>query len=590
MLKENEFLVLDELRENPGVVQREIAQRTGLSLGTINSTIRLLTERKYLDKARLTESGMRALNPYKVDNAIILAAGVSSRFVPLSYEKPKGTLIVRGEVLIERIIEQLKATEIDDITVVIGYMKEQFFYLEDKFNVKLVINKEFVERNNHSSVKLAEGKLGNTYIVTSDNYFVENVFRPYVYKAYYASVFIEGPTDEWVLRTGNGKRINKVIIGGSDEWVMMGQAYFDRAFSKHYIEVLDKVYDHPETRQKLWEEIYSDHISEFDMDIKKYPDETIYEFDSLEDVSKFDPDFITNINSDVLDNICKTLSCARGDIKGIAPIIGGLSNFSFYFHINDSEYVYRHPGVATQGLLNRAVEAEVEEIAFELGLDETFLYQDADKGWKISKFINITEPFDYSNDHHVEIALCMARNLHRSGRAVDNVFDLLDETEKIKALLIGSKQLDFPDFEMLDQRANRLYEYASKDKGTICLCHNDFYAPNILISDGEFYLIDWEYTGMSDYASDLGTFICCSHYNYDEALKVLEVYFGRKLTREEIIHCMAYVSLAGYYWFIWALNKEASNEPVGEWLHLWYRFAKEFGVIAEQLIDDSTEQ
>ena len=42
-----------------------------------------------------------------IKNAIILAAGKSTRFAPFTYEKPKGLFIVRGEVLIERQINQL---------------------------------------------------------------------------------------------------------------------------------------------------------------------------------------------------------------------------------------------------------------------------------------------------------------------------------------------------------------------------------------------------------------------------------------------------------------------------------------------------
>ena len=48
---------------------------------------------------------------YKVENAIIMAAGLSSRFAPLSYEKPKALITVKGEVLIERQIRQLKEAE-----------------------------------------------------------------------------------------------------------------------------------------------------------------------------------------------------------------------------------------------------------------------------------------------------------------------------------------------------------------------------------------------------------------------------------------------------------------------------------------------
>ena len=47
----------------------------------------------------------------KVDNAIIMAAGTSSRFAPLSYEKPKALIEVKGEIsnpMAELTIEELR--------------------------------------------------------------------------------------------------------------------------------------------------------------------------------------------------------------------------------------------------------------------------------------------------------------------------------------------------------------------------------------------------------------------------------------------------------------------------------------------------
>ena len=76
-------------------------------------------------------------------NAIILAAGKSSRFAPFTYEKPKGLFRVKGEILVERQIEQLLQAGISDIYVVVGYMKEKFFYLEQKYGVKLIVNNKF---------------------------------------------------------------------------------------------------------------------------------------------------------------------------------------------------------------------------------------------------------------------------------------------------------------------------------------------------------------------------------------------------------------------------------------------------------------
>ena len=107
-----------------------------------------------------------------------MAAGLSSRFAPISYEKPKGLLRVRGEILIERQIKQLREAGINNITIVVGYKKEYFFYLESKYGVSTVINDEYASRNNHASLMKVRERLGNTYICSSDDYFIINPSSP----------------------------------------------------------------------------------------------------------------------------------------------------------------------------------------------------------------------------------------------------------------------------------------------------------------------------------------------------------------------------------------------------------------------------
>ena len=109
-------------------------------------------------------------------NAIILAAGKSSRFAPFTYEKPKGLFRVKGEILVERQIEQLLQAGISDIYVVVGYMKEKFFYLEQKYGVKLIVNNKFGNKGNLYSLYTAKEHLGNTYICCADHYFINNPF------------------------------------------------------------------------------------------------------------------------------------------------------------------------------------------------------------------------------------------------------------------------------------------------------------------------------------------------------------------------------------------------------------------------------
>lgn len=229
------------------------------------------------------------LDEYRVENAVILAAGLSSRFGSLSHTIPKALLRVRGEILIERQIRQLMEAGITDITIVTGHLHEKFDYLSEKYPVRLLFNPEFRTRNNHSSLYAAREYLGNTYICSSDNYFTENVFEPYMYHASYSALYADGPTEEYCLTTDRDGRITDVVIGGHDSWYMLGHVYFDRTFSRRFLQILEQEYDLPETRQLLWERIYMKHLKELPMYIRKYPSGVILEFDTLEDLRQFDP-------------------------------------------------------------------------------------------------------------------------------------------------------------------------------------------------------------------------------------------------------------------------------------------------------------
>ena len=171
----------------------------------------------------------------KVDNAVIMAAGTSSRFAPLSYERPKALIEVRGEILIEREIKQLKDAGIDEIILVTGYMKEQFGYLKDKFGIELVNNPDYLVRNNNSTLWAVKDRLRNTYICSSDNYFSEDPFEKEVDYPYYAAVYSKGETAEWCMTEDKDGWIDSVTIGGHDAWYMLGHAFWDETFSRKFI-------------------------------------------------------------------------------------------------------------------------------------------------------------------------------------------------------------------------------------------------------------------------------------------------------------------------------------------------------------------
>lgn len=280
---------------------------------------------------------------YKVDNAVIMAAGLSSRFAPVSYEKPKPLIEVRGEVLIERQIRQLLEKGINDIILVTGYKRGHFEYLKDKFHLTIIENKDYLTRNNHSSIYAAREYLKNTYICSADNYFLTNPFEKEVDESYYAALFASGETKEWCLQTDENDYITGIKIGGSHQWYMLGHVFWTEGFSKSFIRILEKVYNQEETKNKLWEDIYAEHISQLKMRIRRYGQNQIFEFDSLDELRLFDHKYDTDSGSLIMSKLAKNFDCLEKDITDLEPLKndnGNVIGVMFSHKDNSYQFIY----------------------------------------------------------------------------------------------------------------------------------------------------------------------------------------------------------------------------------------------------------
>ena len=100
--------VLKKIYELGKVSQRHLADVCGYSLGKINQSIQFLQNNEYIDSNwNLTDKSQILIESYKPRKAIILAAGLGMRMVPINTEVPKALLKVKGQTLIERLICQL---------------------------------------------------------------------------------------------------------------------------------------------------------------------------------------------------------------------------------------------------------------------------------------------------------------------------------------------------------------------------------------------------------------------------------------------------------------------------------------------------
>ena len=466
-------------------------------------------------------------------------------------------------------------------------MKEKMFYLADKFGVEIVVNEDYYRCNNCSSLMLVRKQLGNTYICSSDNYFVENPFEEYVYRGYYSTVFAEGETDEYCVTETTDGIIKQVAVGGENKWYMLGHVYFDHAFSEQFVPILEKEFKHEAYKLQLWEDYYARHVDTLLLESRHYSDEIIKEFDSLDELRAFDEHYLMHTNSTILLNICNTLNVTPAEIINIKPIKDGLTNTSFCFDCKGETYVYRHPGKGTQEYINRLSEAASMRIAAELGIDKTFVVMNEEEGWKISKFIKNAHLLDYNDKEDIEKAVILMTKLHQSGKATPYAIEFEKGLVDFKEKLIKRNRFEFDDKEELEAVVGKIVGYLEKDQVEHTICHGDCYSPNFLVDEeGNMSLIDWEYSGMGDPTSDIGTFVACSDYTLEQAKEFIQIYLEHNPGVASERHFLGIIGLVSYYWFLWALFQESNGKPVGEFLYKWYRYTKQYCAEALRLYEE----
>lgn len=534
--------------------------------------------------SKITDTGLEALEPYRVNNAVILAAGASTRFIPLSLEQPKGLFEVKGEKLIERQIQQLQDAGIKNITIVLGYKKEMFYYLEDKYGVNFIINESFNIKNNIESLYLAKEKLRNTYICVSDSYFVENPFNQYEYQTFNAGISIKKKTNEMYVDTDeNGKIIMMEKYRDSGK-VLFGHSFWNEDFSNAFIKLMEADRTVGKYNQSFWEWMVKDNLNNLpSFYFKEYEEGNIYEFDYFEDLRRFDRQYQGHTHSEIIHNIKLIFRCDEEDIVNFRNVNEGMTNTSFIFEINGMDYIYRHPGDGTDSIISRKNEKNSLIKAKEIGIDPTYIYADINEGWKISVFISEFREPDYNSFKDSKKIISVLRKLHGSGIKVDYGMDPWKDSLKIEKLLRKKAPECFEKNEKLKRKIELLYKKTAGDGVEKCFCHGDTYKSNWMIKpDGNVILIDWEYSGYSDPGIDVGYYIVDAMYDFDEAERFIKEYLQDSYTEKRYYHFWAYTAIIAYYWYVWALYRESCGAVMGDALINWRDMAEKY---ADHILD-----
>lgn len=570
-MRKKEFYVLNSLYN--GSIGRAGCTADLERVRALNNhdTYKTLEKQGLISNSSLTEAGLKALEPYRVNNAVILAAGASTRFIPLSLEQPKGLFEVKGETLIERQIQQLQNAGIKNITIVLGYKKEMFYYLEDKYGVKFIINDAFNIKNNIESLYLARKDLKNTYICVSDSYFVENPFNQFEYQTFNAGVSVEEQNNEMYVDCDSSGKIVFMEKGRAKGQVLLGHAFWKKEFSDAFIALAEADRDEGKYDNAFWEWLVKDKLDSMPpMYFKEYAASNIFEFDYFEDLRKFDTQYLGHTHSEIIRNIKLVFRCDEEDIVDFRNVSKGMTNTSFIFKVDGVDYIYRHPGDGTESIISRRNEKTSLVKAKQIGVDPTYIYADVNEGWKISVFIPEFREPDYESFEDSKKVLSVLRKLHASDVKVDYGMNPWEDSLDTEKLLISKDPDCFKPYEELKDKIGRLYQMTVGDGIQKCFCHGDTYQPNWMLKpDGDVILIDWEYSGYSDPGIDVGYYIVDAMYEFDKAEEFIKEYLQENYNEITRFHFMAYTAIIAYYWFVWAMYRESCGAVMGEALTKW---------------------
>lgn len=566
--------------------QRELSEQSGFSLGTVNKALSSLLKYGYVDdNNKITEKSEKLMSNSIPKNAVILAAGQGIRMIPINTLYTKGMLKVKGEILVERLINQLHEKNITDIYIVVGFMKEEYEYLMDKYNVKLIVNMDYNKKNNLYSLKLVSDILSNTYIIPCDIWLAENPFSNYELYSWY---MINDEKDSLsYVKSNRQKKLIRVSESNSGNG-MVGVSYINSNDAVILNSNIRKICESDKSENSFWEEalLINSDLDIYANIIKKGSYIEINTYEQLKDAD----DSSENLNSEIIKLISSSFGVKETDIADLNTLKKGMTNSSFIFRCDSERYIMRIPGEGTDKLINRVNEYNVYNVLKGKGICDKIKYLSPDNGYKISKYIeNAREcnPFDWN-----DVKKCMnkLRWFHSQKIKVNHVFNIFEQIEFYESLWEHEKSL-YKDYSSTKKNVFSLKGYIESRNQEKVLSHIDSVSDNFLLFQNEngtedIRLIDWEYAAMHDPHVDIAMFAIYALYDRAQIDKLIDIYFGCSCDEDVRIKIYCYVSACGLLWSNWCEYKYDLGVEFGEYSICQYRYAKEYYKIAEKYIQE----